>query len=195
MKKMVYVAWCSKHSGDDYIEGISFDLEECRRAAVSDREHLTAREREKSYHFIKGYTIDVLDGQIARVAYEEWGLEQCCMPDSEYYEDVYIDDDYGVRVKTFNSNYHVWITRGDEAIFSHMVSTDGFEYVEDQQSCDEYIAEGNVDDGTVILVPDAVEADMALIRDTLAEGRIYVPEKIFETLNEDILSVYLDKAV
>ena len=195
MKKMVYVAWDSKLGGNDYDVAVSFDLEECRDAAVRDREHLTDRERAGSEHYIKGYKIPVLDGQSARVAYEEWGLEQYCMPDPDYYEDVYVDSDYRVDVKMFKTNYHIWISRRGLCIMSRLFSTDSPMYVIDQDRYNEYLEEGNEDDGDILLVSEATEADMGLVTDNLDKLGITLPSSVMETIKDKIEAVYRCKSI
>lgn len=195
MKKMVYVAWDSKLGGNDYEVAVSFDLEECRDAAVRDREHLTDRERLGCEHYIKGYKVPVLDGQSARVAYEEWGYEQCCMPDPDYYEDVYVDSDYRVDVKMFKTNYHIWISRRSLCIMSRLLGTDSLIYVSDRQRYNEYLEEGNDDDGDIILVSDAVDADVGLVSDTLDKLGITLPSSVMAIIKEKIEAIYRAKSI
>ena len=193
--KMVYVAWDSKLGGNDYEVSVSFDLEECRAAAVRDRERLSGSDRELCEHHIKGYTIDVLDGQSARVAYKEWALGHTVTPDAEYFEDVIIDDDYSVSTKVFRSNYQIWISRCRESVLSRLMTTDGLIYVSDEERYHEYINEGHEDDGDILTVAEAVEADVDVIRDALAELDIKPPESIIDKVREEIEFIYRGKTI
>ena len=173
MTKMVYVAWYSKLGGDENAAEVSFDLEECRAAAVRYREHLTALERARSEHYIMGHMVPVLEGQSARVAYNDWLRELYCMPDPEYYEDVYVDSDYKVDVKMFKTNYHIWISRRHESVLSRLMTT-----------------------ATLSLtVAEAVEADVGVITDALAELDIKLPESIIDKVREEIEFIYRGKTI
>ena len=197
MKKMVYVAWCNHIGGEDRVipDSISFDVAECRVAAIKNREKMSSIERAGCEHYIIGNKINVLDGQSARVAYEEWMLGQTSRPDAEYYEEVYIENDYKVDVKIFKTNYHIWISRNHLCIMSRLMSTDGFLYVIDKERYNAYIDEGNDDEGNIILVSDAAEADVGMVSDTLDKLGITLPSGVMNLVQENIEAIYRTKSI
>ena len=194
-KKMIYVARDGRNGGDEYEECVSFDLCECRAAAIKAREQLTDRERRGSESCIEGYKVPVLDGMGARVAYEEWCLSRELLPDPEYYETVYIDADYDISTRAYNSNYNIWIRRGDEELLSREMSTDGFLYVVDQERYNEYINEGHEDEGDIINVDDATDADYNEIIEALTQQGVTLSETVKGQLYEHIECVYRCKSI
>ena len=197
MNKMIYAGWSNHIGGQDRVEreSVSFSLDECRAAIVKHREKMIPSERSHCEHYIVGNKIDVLEGQGALVAYEEWELGQASRPDAEYYEDVYVDEDYRVDVKGFGSSYHLWISRNGLCIMSRLFSTDSLIYVVDEERYKDYLEEGNEDDGDIILVSEATEADVGLVSDTLDKLGITLPSSVMETIKDKIEAVYRCKSI
>ena len=197
MKKMIYAGWRNHIGGQDRVEreSVSFDLDECRAVIGKLRGAMIPSERSRCEHYIVGNKIDVLEGQGALVAYEEWELGQASRPNAEYYDDVYVDEDYRVDVKVFRSSYHLWISRNGLCIMSRLFSTDSLIYVADEERYKDYLEEGNEDDGDIILVKDAAEADVGLVSDTLEKLGITLPSSAMETVKEKIEAVYRAKSI
>jgi len=92
MKKIIYVAKSIKEYGDSFDIAVSFDKDEATEAAIYDRKRLSQFDKEKCFHMVEGYEIDVADGETAREAYDNWLLE------TNFADPLYCEQDFNMEL-------------------------------------------------------------------------------------------------